>query len=331
MDTKRPISEEGEEILGNYYPVLDHGFISLVDYMGNDLAIDQAARTSYGLGTRRINDARGLIRTLKRLDHTTPFEMIEVKFHVSMPIFVARQWIRHRTANVNEYSGRYSLMPSNLCYTPDHADMAKQSKKNRQGRSDELIEWDDYKKYITDVEFQRAEASNTYKWLIEKDVALELARMDLPLSMYTQWYWKIDLHNIFHFLTLRCDSHAQKEIRDYAIIMSAMIRKLAPTAWESWVDYQFMAEKFSRPMIRVLRKFISTALDINGDRCLHSKYVAVTNDMKPKTVSQREWDDVLRIFNEDSKVYESYPQHELPEPLPFDHFERMWAEGARGG
>src|SRR5689334_5700180 len=201
-DTKRPTSPAAEEILGLYFPVLDHGFVSLVDYMGTDECIERAARVSYGYGTRKKSQTRGLLRYLRRHKHTTPSEMVELKFHCSMPMFVARQWIRHRTANVNEYSGRYSLMPM-LFYTPPAEQLQKQSKKNNQGRSGQAVDQELYAEAMEHLTRVRDASRAAYEWMTGEDIARELARIDLPLSTYTQWYWKIDLHNLLHFLTLR--------------------------------------------------------------------------------------------------------------------------------
>ena len=259
-ETRRPTTAAAEEILGRYFPVLDHGFISLVDYMGSDEDIERAARVSYGYGTRKVSQTRGLIRYLRRHWHTTPSEMVELKFHVCMPIFVARQWIRHRTANVNEYSGRYSLMPL-LFYTPDADDFALQSADNKQGRMPEGAEDALYQEAIRRWEEARDRAGEDYEWLVERDVARELARIDLPLSTYTQWYWKIDLHNLIHFLTLRADPHAQYEIRAYAEIMAGMLKRVAPLSYEAWIDYAFAAAPMSRAELEVLRELIRVGDD----------------------------------------------------------------------
>jgi thymidylate synthase (FAD) len=260
-DTKRPTVPAAEEILGGYFPVLDHGFVALVDYMGSDEDIERAARVSYGYGTRKVSQTRGLIRYLRRHMHTTPSEMVELKFHVCMPIFVARQWIRHRTANVNEYSGRYSLMPL-LFYTPARAEFALQSGDNKQGRlpvgADEAL----HREAVSRWEEARQQAGADYEWLVARDVARELARIDLPLSTYTQWYWKIDLHNLIHFLTLRADPHAQYEIRVYAEVMAGMLKRVAPLSYEAWVDYGFGAERMSRGEMEALRQLVrAEALD----------------------------------------------------------------------
>lgn len=245
METKRPTNPEAEEILGGYFPALDHGFISLKDYMGNDEAIEQAARVSYGFGTRKTTETKGLLRYLRRHMHTTPSEMVELKFHCCMPIFIARQWIRHRTANVNEQSGRYSLLPM-IFYTPDQAHLQTHSKTNKQGQSGDVVQDQIHKEAVDRWNIQRTMAADNYAWLNDHEVAKELARIDLPLSTYTQWYWKIDLHNLLHFLTLRCDSHAQYEIRVFSNIMAGMVKKIAPISYEAWIDYDLCGVKLSR-------------------------------------------------------------------------------------
>ena len=243
-ETKRPTSAAAEEILGGYFPVLDHGFVALVDYMGTDEDVERAARVSYGYGTRKVSATRGLVRYLRRHAHTTPSEMIEFKFHCSMPIFVARQWIRHRTASVNEYSARYSLMPL-LFYEPQASSFALQSRVNNQGRQEDPAPSDLYAGAIERWERLRQTASDTYGWLIEEDVARELARIDLPLSTYTQWYWKIDLHNLLHFLRLRVDAHAQWEIQEYGRVMAGMLQRVAPLSYEAWIDYEVMGDRLT--------------------------------------------------------------------------------------
>jgi thymidylate synthase (FAD) len=255
METKRPTNPAAEEILGQYFPVLDHGFVALVDYMGSDESIERAARVSYGYGTRRSSQTRGLIRYLRRHRHTTPSEMVELKFHCAMPMFVARQWIRHRTANVNEYSGRYSLMPL-LFYTPSPQDFALQSPQNNQGRAGEAADPVLYREAVARWERCVREAMQAYGWLVGADVARELARIELPLSMYTQWYWKIDLHNLLHFLTLRADSHAQLRDPRYAEVMAGMVRRVAPLAYEAWLDYDVCGAHLSRGELAVLRLLV---------------------------------------------------------------------------
>lgn len=244
METRRPTSPAAEEILGGYFPVLDHGWAALVDYMGSDEDVERAARVSYGHGTRKTSQTRGLVRYLRRHHHTTPSEMVELKFHCVMPIFVARQWIRHRTASVNELSARYSLMPL-LFYRPGAEQFALQSQSNMQGREGG-VSAAVYEEAVRRWEALRADAGDAYAWMLEEDVARELARIDLPLSTYTQWYWKIDLHNLLHFLTLRVDPRAQWEIREYGRVLAAMVKRVAPLSYEAWVDYDLSARSFTR-------------------------------------------------------------------------------------
>ncbi|HUF51240.1 MAG TPA: FAD-dependent thymidylate synthase [Longimicrobiales bacterium] len=258
--TRRPTNPAAEEILGQYFPVLDHGFVALVDYMGGDDSIERAARVSYGYGTRRSSQTRGLIRYLRRHRHTTPSEMVELQFHCAMPMFVARQWIRHRTANVNEYSGRYSLIPL-LFYTPQAGDFALQSEQNNQGRSTTAADESLYDETVARWERLRADAMATYSWLVGEDVARELARIELPLSTYTQWYWKIDLHNLLHFLTLRVDPHAQLEIRAYAEVIAGMVKRVAPLSYEAWIDYDVAGAHLSRGELSALRALVESGAD----------------------------------------------------------------------
>src|SRR5687767_9526678 len=260
METKRPTSPAAEEILGRYYPVLDHGFVALVDYMGSDESIERAARVSYGYGTRRGSQTRGLIRYLRRHRHTTPSEMVELKFHCCMPIFIARQWIRHRTANVNEYSGRYSLVPM-LFYTPPPEQLQTQSRRNNQGRSGQALVGDLGGEAQRRWESSRRMAADTYEWLTGQEVARELARIDLPLSTYTQWYWKIDLHNLLHFLTLRVDRHAQWEIRVFGQVMAGMLKRVAPLSYEAWIDYDVCGGHLSRHELEILRGLVTPDAD----------------------------------------------------------------------
>jgi thymidylate synthase (FAD) len=251
METRRPTNPAAEEILGGYFPVLDHGFVSLVDYMGSDEDVERAARVSYGYGTRQRSATRGLIRYLRRHRHSTPSEMVGLKFHCAMPMFVARQWIRHRTASVNEYSGRYSLMPL-LFYRPDPEHFALQSEANNQGRRSEAAALELWEQAVRRWNRSRDEASATYQWLLQEDVARELARIDLPLSTYTQWYWKIDLHNLLHFLSLRVDPHAQWEIQAFARVMAGVLKRVAPITYEAWVDYDLMGTAMSRGELAAL-------------------------------------------------------------------------------
>ena len=260
METKRTVVPAAEEILGGYFPVLDHGFVALIDYMGTDESVEQAARVSYGFGTRKTSQTRGLVRYLRRHRHTTPSEMVELKFHCAMPMFVARQWIRHRTVSVNEYSARYSLMPL-LFYKPEYRDFAVQSASNRQGREGESAPREVYEEAVRRWEELRRASSDTYGWLVEEEVARELARIDLPLSTYTQWYWKIDLHNLFHFLSLRADSHAQWEIQEFARVMAGMMKRVAPLSYEAWLDYEFCGEHMSHGEVEALRGLIEAGED----------------------------------------------------------------------
>ena len=255
-ETRRPTSPLAEEILGLYFPVLDHGFVSLVDYMGTDESIERAARVSYGYGTRQTSQTRGLLRYLRRHMHTTPSEMIEFKFHCSMPMFIARQWIRHRSANVNEYSGRYSLMPM-LFHTPSAEQLQTQSKQNNQGRSGTTVEAAKYDEAVRRWNEIREKSREAYEWMMLEDMARELARIDLPLSTYTQWYWKIDLHNLLHFLKLRVDSHAQWEIQEYGRVMAGMLKRVAPLSYEAWIDYDVCGDRVSRMELDALRKLVS--------------------------------------------------------------------------
>jgi thymidylate synthase (FAD) len=259
-ESKRSVSPGAEEILGLYFPVLDHGFVALIDYMGSDEDIERAARVSYGYGTRQRSQTRGLLRYLRRHQHTTPSEMVELKFHCCMPIFVARQWIRHRTANVNEMSGRYSLMPM-LFYTPPDDQLQIQNAQNNQGRAGQVLA--DGVRRETKQRWQdgRADAVANYEWLTGHEVARELARIDLPLSTYTQWYWKIDLHNFLHFLTLRVDAHAQWEIQQYGRVMAGMLRRVAPLSYEAWIDYDLCAARMSRMELQALRALLQVGED----------------------------------------------------------------------
>ena len=241
-----------DELLDREFPILDHGFVRLVDYMGGDQSIVQAARVSYGKGTKKVSEDRGLIRYLMRHRHTTPFEMVEFKFHIKLPIFVARQWIRHRTANVNEYSGRYSVMKEEF-YIPPKEEIRFQSTVNKQGRDENEVPDELKEKFVAFLQKANELGYQQYTDLVEAGLARELARIGLPLSLYTEWYWKIDLHNLFHFLALRMDPHAQKEIRDYAVVMGDIVRTVCPMAWEAFMDYRFNAACFSGPELKILR------------------------------------------------------------------------------
>ena len=266
VPTRRPTVPALEEQLYRLHPVLDHGFVRLVDYMGDDAAIVQAARVSYGKGTKSARNDRGLIRYLMRHRHTTPFEMCELKLHVKLPIFVARQWIRHRTANVNEYSARYSILDREF-YLPSPEHLAVQSSTNRQGRG-ELLTAEQSAQVLEVLRRDAAQAYDTYAALINDagdgepvdpgapQVARELARMNLTLNYYTQWYWKIDLHNLLHFLSLRADAHAQYEIRVYADLISELVSAWVPHAYEAFSDYRQGGAFFSRAEVEVLRQLL---------------------------------------------------------------------------
>ncbi len=237
--------------------VLDHGFVRLVDYMGDDNAIVQAARVSYGAGTKNVSSDRQLIRYLMRHRHTTPFEMCEVKFHVKLPIFVARQWIRHRTANVNEISGRYSQMVDEF-YVPELEQIRPQSVINKQGRSEDAFNTDEAAEIQAQLSGTQRELYSEYKESLDKNLARELARINLPLSLYTEWYWKIDLHNLFHFLHLRLDAHAQYEIRVFAEAMATITKELFPIAYEAFEDYRLNSIGFTGPEIKILQQLLSS-------------------------------------------------------------------------
>ncbi len=262
-ETRRPTVPALEALLFTALPVLDHGFVRVIDYMGDDAAIVQAARVSYGRGTRRVSEDAGLIRYLMRHRHSTPFEMCEIKYHVKLPIFVARQWIRHRTANVNEYSARYSILDREF-YLPAPEHLAAQSATNRQGR-DEVLDATEAARVL---DLLRADATRTYDHYAEmlneaphdpgrKGLARELARMNLTLNTYTQWYWKTDLHNLLHFLSLRADPHAQYEIRVYAETMLDTLDAWVPAAAAAFRDYRLGAVTLSAPMLAVLRRMLA--------------------------------------------------------------------------
>jgi thymidylate synthase (FAD) len=255
-----------EEILYRPIPVLDHGFVRVIDYMGDDAAVVQAARVSYGRGTRKVSEDRGLINYLLRHRHTTPFEMCEIKYHVKLPIFVARQWIRHRTANVNEYSARYSILDREF-YLPTPDQLATQSASNRQGRG-ELLEGAEAARVL---ELLREDASRAYEHYEEMlnersdatridpgraGLARELARMNLTLGFYTQWYWKTDLHNLLHFLVLRADPHAQYEIRVYAEAMLDTVRRWVPLVYEAFTEHVLGGVYLSASAWKVIRRML---------------------------------------------------------------------------
>lgn len=292
-ETRRPTVPALEELLYQPLPVLDHGFVRVIDYMGDDGAIVQAARVSYGRGTRRVSEDAGLIRYLMRHRHSTPFEMCEIKYHVKLPIFVARQWIRHRTANVNEYSARYSILDREF-YLPAPEHLAAQSLSNRQGRGDVLA--GEEAAHVLDL--LREDATRCYDHYTEmlnegdagaprdpsrQGLARELARMNLTLNTYTQWYWKIDLHNLLHFLSLRADRHAQYEIRAYAEAMLRTVEAWVPQAFQSFCDYRLGAVTLSAGMLAAVQ------------RMLAGEAVAQENS----GLNRREWAELMAALGRD--------------------------------
>ena len=296
--TRRATVPALEDLLYLSIPLLDHGFIRPIDYMGDDAAIVQAARVSYGRGTRRISDDRGLIRYLMRHHHTTPFEMCEIKLHCKIPIFVARQWVRHRTANLNEYSARYSILDREF-YIPSQEVMAAQSQTNRQGREQQLSEeeaqwvqelltqdamraYDHYGEMLNEgLEGQSRDPSRT-------GLARELARMNLSLNYYTQWYWKIDLHNLMNFLRLRADPHAQHEIRVYAdAILYQLVQPWVPLTHQAFLDYQLHARTFSAQEMALLKTLVG-------------KHQAELEELRPTAeMSLREWKEMLEVLSQE--------------------------------
>ena len=280
FNTKRPTVPALEEKMFTPIECLDHGFVRLVDYMGDDSAIVQAARVSYGAGTKKMRQDRGLIRYLLRHRHTTPFEMCEIKLHVKLPIFVARQWIRHRTANVNEISARYSVL-DNEFYLPSPEHLAVQSTNNKQGRGDALTEAQSAM-VLEMLKRDATQAYQTYSELLGEEVGLarELARMNLPVNWYTQWYWKVDLHNLLHFLALRMDAHAQYEIRVFADAIGSLVKDWVPHVWEAFQDYRMGGAFFSRQELEVVQAWIQ------GD----------TPKFEDLNLSKREWVALCKRF-----------------------------------
>lgn len=266
-ETRRVTVPAVEDVLYEPVPVLDHGFIRVIDYMGDDSAIVQAARVSYGRGTRKVTDDAGLINYLMRHRHTTPFEMCEIKFHVKLPIFVARQWIRHRTANVNEYSARYSVLDKEH-YIPAPEHLASQSPENRQGRDEPLV-GEEASRVLTLLREDAERCYAHYSEMLNEDdagnprddqrrgLARELARMNLTLNTYTQWYWKIDLHNLFHFLSLRADPHAQYEIRAYAEAMLQIVSRWVPISYEAFLNHRLGGLYLSAKAVEVVKRLVA--------------------------------------------------------------------------
>lgn len=265
--TRRATVAALEEMLYQAIPILDHGFIRVIDYMGDDAAVVQAARVSYGKGTRKVSEDRGLIDYLMRHRHTTPFEMCEIKYHVKLPIFVARQWIRHRTANVNEYSARYSILDKEF-YIPAPDQLAAQSHSNRQGRG-VVLEGEEAVEVMRILRDDAERCYANYSHMLNEDeagaaadeqrqgLARELARMNLTLNTYTQWYWKVDLHNLMHFLSLRADSHAQYEIRVYAESMLETLKRWVPLTYDAFSRYRLGGLHLSAGGLAVVRKLIA--------------------------------------------------------------------------
>ena len=294
-ETKRVTVQELEDVLYEAFPVLDHGFVRVVDYMGDDTSIVQSARVSYGKGTKQVSTDEGLIRYLMRHWHSTPFEMCEIKYHVKLPIFIARQWIRHRTANVNEYSARYSILDKEF-YLPKAENLAAQSKSNRQGRG-EILEGEKAKKVLNllknDAErtYQNYETMLNEKYdgsTIDKNsvgLARELARMNLTLNTYTQWYWKTDLLNLMNFLRLRADKHAQYEIRAYADIMLSTLKKWVPITYSAFIDYRVGGVELSSKGKIVIQKIIknqNVSIESSG-------------------LSKREWNELMDTMELDDR------------------------------
>ncbi len=251
----RIIVPEAEAIIDKEFPVLDHGFVRLVDYLGGDSRIVAAARVSHGMGTKTPKEDNALIRYLMRNMHTSPFEQVILTFHAKLPIFVARQWVRHRTARINEFSGRYSVMTDEF-YMPKPEDIRRQSTTNKQGRADETVSSELQGKVLDILKRGQAAAYESYEELLHEDIARELARINLTLSAYTQWYWQIDLHNLFHFIKLRMDKHAQYEIRQYAGVLAKMAKAVAPVAYEAFEEYSLYATTLPRSVKDRLVKLI---------------------------------------------------------------------------
>ncbi|MES2712582.1 MAG: FAD-dependent thymidylate synthase [Pseudomonadota bacterium] len=292
--TLRPTVPALEAMLYQAMPVLDHGFVRVVDYMGDDAAVVQAARVSYGRGTRAANEDRGLIRYLMRHRHSTPFEMCEIKYHVKLPIFVARQWIRHRTANVNEYSARYSILDREF-YIPAPEALAAQSDDNRQGRG-AVLEGEEASRVLALLRDDASRNYDHYAWMLNADeagrvmdpgrqgLARELARMNLTLNAYTQWYWKTDLHNLLGFLSLRADAHAQHEIRVYADAMLDTVRAWVPHCYEAFSDYRMGAVTLSAQMLAIVKRML-------GGEAV---------EQPASGLSKREWRELMGVLGRDA-------------------------------
>ena len=289
-ETARVTAPELEAVLYKPLEVLDHGFIRVIEYMGDDSSIVQSARVSYGKGTKKISNDKGLIKYLMRHRHSTPFEMCEIKFHIKLPIFIARQWIRHRTANVNEYSARYSILDKEF-YIPSAENLAAQSAINNQGRGDALTD-DEASNVIQILKKDAEQTYSNYETLLNESsegniidesksgIARELARMNLTLNTYTQWYWKIDLNNLLHFLALRADDHAQYEIRVYADAMLDIVKKWVPLTYEAFEDYRIGGTELSAKEVNLMRKLLK------GEKV----------SFEEEGLSKREWSELQRKF-----------------------------------
>ena len=294
--TRRVISPGLETILFEAIPILDHGFVRVIDYMGDDTSIVQAARVSYGKGTKKVSTDSGLIKYLMRHWHSTPFEMCEIKYHVKLPIFIARQWIRHRTANVNEYSARYSILDKEF-YLPSKENLAAQSKSNRQGRGD-VLTGDQANEVLNLLKNDAERTYDNYETMLNQrydgstiddnksGLARELARMNLTLNTYTQWYWKTDLLNLMNFLRLRADSHAQYEIRAYADVMLDTLKKWVPITFEAFMDYRVGGTEVSSKGKKIIKDLIS------------GKKV----DIASSGLSKREWNELMNAFDIKEKI-----------------------------
>ena len=295
-ETKRVTAPDLEKILYEAIPILDHGFIRVVDYMGNDASIVQAARVSYGKGTKKVSTDEGLIKYLMRHWHSTPFEMCEIKYHVKLPIFIARQWIRHRTANVNEYSARYSILDKEF-YLPQQENLAAQSQINRQGRG-EILKGEQAKQVLDLLKKDAEQTYSNYEEMLNErydgsvidenkvGLARELARMNLTLNTYTQWYWKTDLLNLMNFLRLRADDHAQYEIRAYADAMLDTLKKWVPITYEAFMDYRVGGTEVSAKGKSIIKKLIK------GEEI----------SIEDSGLSKREWNELMIAFDLKDKV-----------------------------
>jgi thymidylate synthase (FAD) len=294
--TKRVTSPELEKVLYEAIPVLDHGFIRVIDYMGDDSSIVQSARVSYGKGTKKVSTDEGLIKYLMRHRHSTPFEMCEIKYHIKLPIFIARQWIRHRTANVNEYSARYSILDKEF-YLPAKNQLAAQSQSNRQGRGD-VLQGKQAEEVLNILKDDATRTYDNYEKLLNErfdgtkidenkiGLARELARMNLTLNTYTQWYWKTDLLNLLNFLFLRADDHAQYEIRVYAQTMLDTVKKWVPITYQAFMDYRVGAAEISSKGLKII-KFMISGKEISQEE---------------SGLSKREWNELMEKLDKNNLI-----------------------------